>query len=157
MEKNDAIGANLTNTKSGNDSQKGPLGLDLPNSEEELFLLHDYPLLDMQLGLANLGDRSLLSEILDMMVRQELPIELKKLHFAYAKSDWDKVEELAHKLKSSALYCGTVRLKIACQYLERYRKAGYSLLLEQLYFQLVEIAQKTQNSIIEAKARPPLS
>jgi HPt (histidine-containing phosphotransfer) domain-containing protein len=124
-----------------------PLGIDLPNSEEELFLLNNYPLLDINTGISNSGDKSILRELLNMMVKQELPLELHKIQLAHDNLDWDKIEKLAHKLKSGALYCGTVRLKFACQYLERYRKAGYSKLLDRLYLQLIFVANETEKSI----------
>ena len=41
------------------------------------------------------------------------------------------------------MYCGTEKLVLACQYLERYRKAGHSKLLEALYQQVSQIAGKT--------------
>ncbi|KTD35728.1 sensory box histidine kinase/response regulator [Legionella nautarum] len=131
----------------GNATEKKPLGIDLPNTEEELFLLNNYPLLDINTGINNSGDQSILRELLNMMVKQELPLELQKIQLAYDKLDWDQIEKLAHKLKSGALYCGTVRLKFACQYLERYRKAGYSELLDKLYLQLISVANETEKSI----------
>lgn len=53
------------------------LGLDLPDKEEELFLLDQFPLLDTVLGINNLGDEAILQELLEMMVAHELPEELK--------------------------------------------------------------------------------
>lgn len=104
-------------------------------------------MLDIDAGLANLGDASILHELLNIMTKQELPTELSEIQAAYTELDWDKIEKLAHKMKSGALYCGTIRLKLACQYLERYRKAGYTKLLNELYFQLIRVANETKQSI----------
>ncbi|KTD31136.1 MULTISPECIES: Hpt domain-containing protein [Legionella] len=134
------------NTTLANEKNKS-LGIDLPNNEEELFLLDHYPLLDIELGLANLGDASILHELLELLLKKELPTELSEIEAAYTEHNWCKIEELAHKLKSAALYCGTVRLKLACQYLERYQKAGYTNLLDKLYFQLIQVANETEQSI----------
>ncbi|KTC87735.1 MULTISPECIES: Hpt domain-containing protein [Legionella] len=139
--------ASTDNRNTSDATEKKPLGIDLPNSEEELFLLNNYPLLDINTGINNCGDKSMLQELLNMMVKQELPLELHKIQLAHDNLDWDKIEKLAHKLKSGALYCGTVRLKFACQYLERYRKAGYSQLLDKLYLQLIRVANETEQSI----------
>ncbi|CEG61689.1 protein of unknown function [Legionella micdadei] len=135
------------NIRSSDEAEKKQLGTDLPSSEEELFLLDPYPLLDIDAGLANLGDASILHELLNIMTKQELPTELSEIQAAYTELDWDKIEKLAHKMKSGALYCGTIRLKLACQYLERYRKAGYTKLLNELYFQLIRVANETKQSI----------
>jgi hypothetical protein len=50
-------------------------------------------------------------------------------------------------MKGGAAYCGTVRMKYACQYLERYRKAGHAKSLEKLYYQLVQVVDETKNYI----------
>ena len=59
-------------------------------------------------------------------------------------NNWNEIEKLAHKIKSSALYCGTVRMKMACQYLERYQKAGHSRLQQELYRQLLRVLDETK-------------
>ncbi|MBA2651379.1 MAG: hypothetical protein H0U73_03810 [Tatlockia sp.] len=38
-------------------------------------------------------------------------------------------------------------MKVACQYLERYRKAGHSASLEKLYLQLMTVFEDTIQSI----------
>lgn len=52
-------------------------------------------------------------------------------------------------MKAGATYAGTVRMKYACQYLERYRKAGYSKSSEKLYHQLIRVVDETKNYIDE--------
>ncbi|CEK11099.1 ATP-binding protein [Legionella hackeliae] len=120
---------------------------DLPETEEDLFMLEQFPLLDAEMGINNLGNEVILKDILVSMVDSELPKELEKLKSAYSNKDWAQIESLAHKLKSGAVYCGTSRLKQACQYLERYRKTGYEKDLERLYHQLMSVAEQTVISV----------
>ena len=126
------------------DAAVGSLGIDLPNTEAELFGLEALPLLNIAQALNGIGnDMTLLKSILIAMVEQELPQDLEELYLLHAKSDWDTVEQLAHRMKGGLMYCGTERLVFACQYLERYRKAGHSKMLEPLYQQVCSIADQT--------------
>jgi PAS domain S-box-containing protein len=130
------------------DPTVGSLGLDLPNTEAELFELEALPLLNIDHALNGIGnDMALLKSILSAMVEQELPQDLDELYLLHAKSDWETVEHLAHRMKGGLMYCGTERLVFACQYLERYRKAGHSKMLEPLYQQVCLIADKTMTAI----------
>ncbi|CZR34242.1 Uncharacterised protein [Legionella pneumophila] len=52
-------------------------------------------------------------------------------------------------MKGGAANCGAVRMKYACQYLERYQKMGYTKLLEPLYQQLIKVVEDTQKNIHE--------
>jgi HPt (histidine-containing phosphotransfer) domain-containing protein len=78
-----------------------------------------------------------------------VPEQKEELQQAYAAGDWDEVEKLARKAKSGAEYPGTLRMKYACQYLERYRKAGHSASLEKLYHLLMNVLDDTQQRIAE--------
>ncbi|MBA2657639.1 MAG: PAS domain-containing protein [Tatlockia sp.] len=128
------------------DASSKDLGRDLPETEELLFKLEQFPLLDIAKGLETLGSKIILSDMLhDMM--DLIPIQKKELQQAHATDDWDKIEQLAHKVKGGAEYPGTIRMKYACQYLERYRKAGHSGLLEKLYLQLMSVFDDTQIQI----------
>lgn len=122
-------------------------GHDLPETIEDLFNLDQFPLLDAETGINNLGSEMILKDILISMINDELPQELEKLKSAYSNKDWAQIEALAHKMKSGAVYCGTSRLKHACQYLERYRKTGYEKELERLYHQLMKVAEQTVISV----------
>jgi two-component system, OmpR family, aerobic respiration control sensor histidine kinase ArcB len=122
-----------------------PLGLDLPETEAELFKLEQYPLLDEKDGIEKAGgSKEMLKELLELLVDQSIPEELSNLKMAYVNQDWDSIRKVAHKLKGGALYCGTVRMRFACQYLERYRLAGHTKLLEQLYQQLITVLEDTR-------------
>lgn len=130
-------------------------GLDLPTSEDELFQLDLYSLLDEQNGIAGLGDHDTLKELLQLFINQTLPEDLKAIDYAYSQKNWAQVEHLAHKIKSDALYCGTVRLKFACQYLERCHIAGYFHLLDALYKQFSKTVTQTILGILEWLANHP--
>lgn len=123
------------------------LGSDLPKTEEELFALNSFPLLDIEKGIATLGSLTVLSELLLTLSSEDLPHGELAIRRAYIQSDWLKIESLVHKLKSGAVYCCTTKLQYACQYLERYCKAGQSRLLEKLYYQLIQVIGETKQAI----------
>jgi signal transduction histidine kinase/DNA-binding NarL/FixJ family response regulator/HPt (histidine-containing phosphotransfer) domain-containing protein len=121
------------------------LGPDLPESEEELFKLENYPLLDEKEGLeVSAGDIDFFKELLGILINETLPEELDILRRAYQEDNWDQIQSTAHKIKGGALYCGATRLRYASQYLERYRLASHSELLEPLYKQLLVVIEDTQ-------------
>ncbi|MGQ3892195.1 PAS domain-containing protein [Legionella sp. CNM-4043-24] len=124
------------------------LGLDLPETEQQLFELEDYPLLDIEQGINSMGNIETLKDLLKDMLAL-LPIDEMELEKAYSAKNWGLVEKTAHKIKGGAVYCGTVKMKYACQYLERYHRAGYSELLEKLYHQLIQIINETRRSIAD--------
>lgn len=119
---------------------------EIPLSEEELFTLDSFPLFEVQQGLNNLGSINLLKELLTLMVNDDIPNDKLKIQQAYETKDWPTVEKLALKMKSSAIYCGTTRLRYACQYLEDHRETTH--LLEKLYYQLIQVLEETKQAII---------
>jgi two-component system, OmpR family, aerobic respiration control sensor histidine kinase ArcB len=120
------------------------LGLDLPG-EEELFLLDAYPIFDEIDGIKKAaGNRELLIDVLTLLIQETIPKELESVEKAHAAHDWEVIQGIAHKLKGAALYCGTIRMRYACQHLERYRLAGHSKLLEELYQQLLAVLDSTK-------------
>ncbi|CDZ79378.1 Aerobic respiration control sensor protein ArcB [Legionella massiliensis] len=135
-----------------NDDSNKPLGADLPASEKELFEITQYPLFDLTNAITTLGDEGILRELLKDL-KFNIPHEKAEIERAHINNDWKRIEELAHKAKSGASYCGTLRLKYACQYLERYRKAGYTNLLENLYQQLLKVYDDTKLTIEEWLAK----
>ncbi len=135
-------------TLSSNDSTKNGLGRDLPVTEEQLFELEQFPLLNIEKGLENLGSEATLLEVLRSII-DLIPKQKEELQQAFATGDWDGIEQLAHKLKGGAEYPGTIRMQIACQYLERYRKAGHSASLEKLYLQLISVLDKTHQVVAD--------
>lgn len=126
---------------------KQGLGQGLPAQDSKLFDLSPFPLLDIDAARLSMGNESVLREILGLMVEQEIPNDTVALQQAYADGDWGAIEKIAHRMKGGALYCGTVKLQYACQYLERYRKAGYVQFLEPLYQQLLVVMDETRSAI----------
>ncbi|MGQ3891423.1 ATP-binding protein [Legionella sp. CNM-4043-24] len=122
---------------------------DLLNTDDKLFKIDQYPLLDVYAGLETLGSIETMKELVTILLHDDLPRDLQAIKNAYAEQDWKAVEKTAHKMKSSALYCGTTRMKYACQYLERYQKAGYSHLQNELYLQLIRVVEQTARAITD--------
>jgi two-component system aerobic respiration control sensor histidine kinase ArcB len=118
---------------------------DLPSQETELFDLESFPLLKIDNSL--LVDKTTLHELLVYMVDKSLTDDVTFMKEAYHKKDWDSVQKLAHKIKGGAVYVGTGKLKMACQYLERYWKTGKRDLLEPLYQQLLVVIDDSEKTI----------
>lgn len=127
------------------------LGNDLPSTEEELFKLENYPLLDVDAALKGFANNhDLLKNILQSMVDDEMPKDCTELAQAYMDGRrWDLIEKITHRMKGGLVYCGTVKLIKACQYLESYHKAGYQHALERLYQQLLNIIDQTNRAVRE--------
>lgn len=135
-------------SQSASRQQPNPmLGINLPASEDKLFLLDSIPLLDIHEGMKCLGSEALLKELLIQMADQNIPADVQAIQQAFKIQDWDQIEKIAHKIKGGAIYCGTIRLKLACQYLECYYKAGHRNQLPTLYSQLLKVTQDTIDSI----------
>ncbi len=124
--------------------QKNKLGRDLPETEAQLFELEQFPLLNAEVGYKNFGNPTIFKELLQLMISEAIPEDEIFLKQAYSEKNWAEVENIAHKMKSGALYCSTIRMQYACQYLERYHEAGHSILLEKLYQQLLEVVKETK-------------
>ena len=128
--------------------QTDRLGFDLPNTEPELFQLHAFDVLNTKSALMSMGDdEALLKTILTSVMLQEMPNDMMELEHAHTAKDWYEIEKLAHRMKGGLVYCGTIKLVRACQYLERYHKAGHTRLLEALYHQLRQVAGETMRAI----------
>ncbi len=69
------------------------------------------------------GKKELAIEMLEMLV-MSFPEEVTTLNQAYAAQDMQELENLAHKMKGAACYCGTPRFKEACERLEMYLHKG---------------------------------
>ncbi len=119
----------------------------LPELDSQLFELDQFPVLDINHAVQRLGNKTVLLEMLSLMATQEIPLDESCLHEAYAAGDWDTIQQLAHKMKGGAVYCGTFKMQYACQYLERYCKTGNTALLDQLYHQLLRVLEETKQTI----------
>lgn len=119
------------------------LGVDLPNTEAELFEINQYPLFDMTVGIAVLGSEDMVREILKILKTEAIDTDLALLKAAHTAGDWEMVEKLTHKMKGGADY-GTVRMHYALLYMERYRKAGHTKCSEALYQQMLQVIDETR-------------
>ncbi|WP_298623287.1 response regulator [uncultured Legionella sp.] len=115
---------------------------DLPDSDDEMFQLTQFPILNSEEALKNCGTHEMLTELLTLMT-QELPADLTRMKKAFAAGDYSLVEQTAHKIKGGAVYVGTTRMKYACQYVERYWKSGQRDLFDALYHQAVSTIEET--------------
>ena len=116
---------------------------DFPQDKVNLFTLSEFALLDVSSGLETVGEKDVLRELLICLINEALTADVAKMRAAYTENNWDKVQQLAHKIKGGAVYVGTIRLKMACQYLERYWKTGQNELLEPLYQQALTVIDET--------------
>lgn len=119
---------------------------DLPDSDEELFQLNQFPILNSDEALKNSVTENMLKELLTLMTK-ELPTDLECMKNAFNAQNYSLVETTAHKIKGGAVYVGTVRMKYACQYVERYWKTGQRELFDALYHQAVSTIEETMTYI----------
>ncbi|WP_028389247.1 response regulator [Legionella fairfieldensis] len=120
---------------------------ELPKQKEQLFNLSDFPLLDVEEGIKTTGNETIFREMLRLMVNESIISDRIEMKEAHDNQDWDKTQKIAHKIKGGAVYVGTTRLKMACQYLERYWKTGQRDLLEPLYQQILTVIEKSLHEI----------
>jgi HPt (histidine-containing phosphotransfer) domain-containing protein len=65
------------------------------------------------------------------------------MKLAFSRQNFASIEKLAHKIKGGSVYLGLIRMKYACQYVERYWKTGQCELFEALYHQAVSTIEET--------------
>ncbi|NSL19344.1 response regulator [Tatlockia micdadei] len=120
---------------------------ELPEDKDNLFNLIEFPILDIEEGIKATGNESALADMLKFMITDSLPKDFALMKEAHEAHDWDKTQQLAHKIKGGAVYVGTMKIKMACQFLERYWKTGQRDLLEQLYRQTVSVIEESMLEI----------
>ncbi|RUR19666.1 Hpt domain-containing protein [Legionella sp. km535] len=121
----------------------------MPKHNNELFQLDQFPLFDKKLALKNCGNESILLELLTLMTLKQIPDDLNRIKTAFNNQDYPLVERIAHRIKSGAMYLGTTRMKLACQYVEKYWKSGERELFNQLYAQAVQVIEETGQYIAD--------
>lgn len=124
---------------------KGALGYELPDNENQLFEIKSLPALDVEIfhKIYTYDDwEEAFTELMGIFL-ETLPKERSLIQEAHDSHDWKKVEALAHKMKGGCLTTGMQRLSIACQFLERYIKAGHSQQCEKLYEQMLTTLNDT--------------
>lgn len=129
---------------------QGKLGYELPDTEDLLFQIHDLPLLDPHAFEAIYAQKDwehMLTQFLKVFINESLPEDKKLIHAAHDDLNWAQVERLAHKIKGGCVCIGLQRFAIACQFLERYIKAGHSNKNEELYQQMLLVMEDTASEI----------
>jgi HPt (histidine-containing phosphotransfer) domain-containing protein len=86
---------------------------------------------------------------LNAFFKEELPAAACAMEEAFNNKEYDTIEKLAHKIKGGAVYLGVIRLKMACQYIERYYKTGERILFQKLYEQGKQVIEETIEVIKE--------
>lgn len=131
-------------------AKKEKLGMDLPDTEDELFQLQQFSIFDPDSGIKGIGgDPAVFKALLHSMVYEDVPGDKLEIEEAHASCNWERVEKLAHRMKGGFVYCGTERLAHAAQYLERYYKAGHTQMLEPLYQQFLAVLAETMTILKE--------
>ncbi|WP_131764460.1 Hpt domain-containing protein, partial [Legionella drozanskii] len=129
------------------DSDKDRYLSDMPDNEACLFNLTEFPSLDIEEGIKTTGSEDSLAEMLSFLMNDSLPKDLAQMKKAHDAHDWNKTQQLAHKIKGGAVYVGTTKIKMSCQYLERYWKIGKHDLLEKLYQQILTVVDESIKEI----------
>lgn len=124
------------------------VGMDLPNTEDELFAIDSHMIFDIKNATKILGDnKELLMRMLQDTINKVIPEELSHLVIAHDQGNWQRVADIAHKLKGGFLSISLNRSAIACKYLERYYKTGATELLEKLYQQVLKALEITVSKL----------
>ena len=116
---------------------------ELPDDEDQLFKLDHLPVLDIETGIETTGSHEMLQQMVELMVDHTLEDDLRLLTQAYQNDDWGQLQNIAHKIKGGVVYVGALKLQLACQYLERYYKAGQKKHLKKLYEQIIQVSKET--------------
>ncbi|WP_165483349.1 ATP-binding protein [Legionella birminghamensis] len=116
-------------------------------SAQDLNGFNSFPLFDKEQAITQLGSEEEMLNLLNILLCKEIPESRIALQEAFTHHQWEKLERVAHKLKSGAAYCGTRRLFSACEFLEKALKNGYSPSAEPLYEQLQQVLQQTEQAL----------
>lgn len=119
-----------------------------------------YPVLDVEEGIKTAVTIDVLAQILHLMIHETLPMEMQRLKQAHEANDWDKMQQIIHKIKGGAVYVGTVKIKMVCQYFDLYWKSGQRTLLDTLYEQTMAALDESIRIIthwLNSRARDSLS
>ncbi|MCC5792625.1 MAG: response regulator [Legionellaceae bacterium] len=76
------------------------------------------PLFDAEQALAQLGDRRILKELLEHVVKESIDTDMEHIDAHYHSKDWAAFKKAIHKFKSNCLYCATPQLLTLTQTLE---------------------------------------
>jgi len=110
---------------------------ELQKDEEQILFVLPEATIDFDDAVRMNGSEDAAKELLVMLV-DSLPQELAALQAVYKQQDWKSIQDITHKLKSGACYCGTHRLQVACTNLEKHLKDNKTELRDKLYEQLLQ-------------------
>ena len=109
--------------------------------------LDHLPLFDFEEAVRTIGSQELVYTALQNMIQKSIPLDIMAIKKAYAENHWHNIKNLAHKMSGEAIYCATKRMQYACQYLEFYKKTENASLQEELYRQLLLVAENTRQHL----------
>lgn len=120
---------------------------ELPTTKFESMLpIDEYPLFDLTHGINNLGSETALKKIMPLFIEENVK-DLIKTTQAWEKQDLIEIHKITHKIKSSALYCGTIRMRQACEALERHFQHHPKIYPQALYQQFLQVHQETITAV----------
>lgn len=116
-----------------------------PGNIRSKFDVTGLPLFDAHDATMKLGeDDSILTELLGMLLQDTIPEGLEQL--ANEQTPPEDLKKIAHKLKGAALYCSTIRLSQAAEYLEKHSTEDKAI-VKALREQLIEVLHQTKVEI----------
>ncbi|MCC5791665.1 MAG: response regulator [Legionellaceae bacterium] len=107
----------------------------------------DIPLLDVELGISQLGSIEDLKEMLDIMIKQSMVVTVNDIDASFQNQDWPAFKKQVHKFKSSCLYCATTKLLKLTQDLEGLADSNDLNQIEPVYQQFCDCVISTHQYI----------
>lgn len=107
----------------------------------------DIPLLDVDLGISQLGSIEDLKEMLDIMIKQSMVVTVNEIDGFFQDKDWESFKKQVHKFKSSCLYCATTKLLKLTQDLESLADTKDIHQIEPVYQQFCDCVISTHQYI----------
>jgi len=107
----------------------------------------DIPLLDVDLGISQLGSIEDLKEMLALMSKQSMVVTVNEIDGFYNDKNWESFKKQVHKFKSSCLYCATTKLLKFTQELESLSDTKDINQIEPVYQQFCDCVVSTHQYI----------
>lgn len=107
----------------------------------------EIPLLDIELGISQLGSIEDLKEMLGIMIKQSMVVTVNEIDMFYQNRDWGAFKKQVHKFKSSCLYCATTKLLKFTQDLENLSDTNDINQIEPIYLQFCDCIISTRQYI----------
>jgi two-component system, OmpR family, aerobic respiration control sensor histidine kinase ArcB len=123
-------------------------GSGLPPTEDDLFQLSAYPLLDIKEATAVLGPRK--HHYQELAFEEERLLFISELEFIYAykNKDWKEIQSLANRERDRAFCIGATQLRYACQFLACYCEVKIKqTTLDSLYEQALKAIVQTRRAL----------